>query len=84
MQKIKSAIQLKEAQLFLDECVRTHEKVWIVSLTRGGELRRYDGWQVISSHWRGGTHNLLNPSSGQKRKVIDVMMFEINGHPIYL
>ena len=50
----------------------------------GGELRRYDGWQVISSHWRGGTHNLLNPSSGQKRKVIDVMMFEINGHPIYL
>ena len=82
--KVKSAIHLKEAQLFLDECRRTHELVWVVALTKEGEIRRYDGWQVISSWWRRGTHDLAHPRSGQKRKVRDVLIFSINGHPVYI
>lgn len=84
MNKVKQPIHLKDAQLFLDECCKTHEKVKIVALTSTGEIRRYDGWQVISSFWRAGTHNILNPVSGQKRKVRDVLIFFINEHPIYL
>lgn len=83
-ESVKSAIHLKEAQLFLDECKRTHEPVWLVTLNKEGEIRRYDGWQVISSWWRKGTHDLVHPRSGQKRKVRDVLIFSINGHPVYI
>lgn len=82
--KVKSAIHLKEAQLFLDECQRTHEPVWLVTLNKEGEILRYEGWQVISSWWQRGTHNLLNPRNGQKRKVRDVLIFEINKHPVFI
>lgn len=84
MKKLKSAIHLKEAQLFLDECRRTNERVWLVTLTKEGEIRRYNGWQVISAWWTHGTHDLMNPQNGQKRKVRDVLIFSINGHPVYL
>ena len=82
--KVKSAIHLKEAQLFLDECQRTHELVWLVALKQTGEICRYEGWQVISSWWRRGTHDLLNPKNGEKRKVRDILIFEVNRHPVYL
>ena len=82
--KVKSAIHLKEAQLFLDECRRTHEVVTVVALTKEGEIHRYEGWQVLSSWWQRGAHDLLNPKNGQKRKVRDVLIFEINGHPVYI
>ena len=81
---IKSAIHLKEAQLFLDECLRTHELVTVVALTKDGEKITYKGWQVISSWWTRGTHDLRNPQSGQMRKVRDILIFEINGHPVYM
>ena len=81
---VKSSIALKDAQLFLDECIKTHELVSVLALTAEGEIRRYDGWQVLSSYWLGGTHTLLNPASGQKRKVRDVLIFALNNHPIYL
>ncbi len=81
---VKSAIQLKEAQLFLDECIRTHELVTLVTLKQNGEIRRYEGWRVISSYWRRGTHDVMNPKSGQKRKITDVLIFEINRHPVYI
>ena len=82
-QQVKSPIHLKEAQLFLEECKRTHELVTVVALTMEGEIHHYEGWQVISSWWQRGTHDLLNPKNGQKRKVRDVLIFEINGHPVY-
>lgn len=81
---VKSAIHLKEAQLFLDECQRTHELVWVVALTKDGEIHHYDGWQVMSSWWRMGTHDFLNPRNGQKRKVRDILIFSINRHPVYI
>ena len=82
--KVKSAIHLKEAQLFLDECKVTHELVYVVALTKEGEIHRYEGWQVISSWWQRGTHDLMNPKNGEKRKVRDVLIFEVNGHPVYI
>ncbi len=82
--KVKSAVHLKEAQLFLDECRRTHELVWLTVLTKEGRLCRYEGWQVLSSWWRRGTHDFKNPKNGQMRKVRDVLIFEINGHPVYI
>lgn len=82
--KVKSAIHLKEAQLFLDECRRTREKVWVTALKKDGSIRHYDGWIVQSSHWTAGTHDLLNPKSGQVRKVRDVLIFNVNGHPLYI
>ncbi len=77
-------MSLKDAQLYLDECKKTHEPVWLVTLTLKGEIHRYDGWKVISSWWRGGTHDLVNPVNGQIRKVIDVLIFNVNGHPVYI
>ncbi len=84
MGKVKSAIHLKEAQLFLDECRQTKEPVWLLTLTKDGEIHRYDGWLVLSSWWTRGTHDLVNPNNGQKRKVRDVLIFSINQHPVYL
>ena len=82
--KVKSAIHLKDAQLFLDECRRTRERVWIVALSKDGRIYRYDGWIVQSSYWRAGTRDLLNPKNGQVRKVRDVLIFNVNGHPLYI
>ena len=70
--------------MFLDECRERHEPVWLVTLTKEGEIRRYDGWLVISAWWTRGTHDLMNPRNGQKRKVRDVLIFSINGHPVYI
>ena len=83
-QQVKSAIHLKDVQLFLDECQRKQERVWITALTSKGEIHQYDGWLVQSSHWRAGTHDFLNPVSRQIRKVRDVLIFSINGHPVYI
>lgn len=82
--EIKNALALKDVQVFLDECIRTHEPVWVVALSKDGEICRYDGWQVSSSHWRGGTHTLLNVDSRQHRKIRDVLIFSINNHPVYI
>lgn len=84
MQKVKSALHLKDAQLFLDECARTHEQVSLVALKEDGTIRRYEGWVVLSAWWQNGTHDLKNPVSGQIRKIADVLIFEINGHPVYI
>ena len=82
--KTKAAIHLKDAQLFLDECLQKREKVWITALDKDGNVHHYDGWLVQSSYWRAGTHDLYNPVSRQIRKIRDVLIFEINGHPIYI
>lgn len=82
--KTKKAIHLKDAQLFLDECMRTREKVCVVALSLKGEILRFEGWLVQSSHWTAGTHDFYNPVSKQIRKVRDILIFEINGHPVYI
>lgn len=83
-EKMKSAIHLREAQLFLDECIRTHEPVSLTALKKDGTRLQLDGWNVLSSWWTHGTHDLKNPLSGQIRKVRDILIFNINGHPVYI
>lgn len=84
MARVKSALHLKDAQLFLDDCARRHGQVSMTVLKLDGTVVRYEGWVVLSSWWRKGTHDLRNPVSGQVRKVIDVLIFDINGHPVYI
>lgn len=82
--KVLEPVRLKEMQLFLDDCVNTHEPVSIVALSRTGEKMVMNGWIVTSGHWRGGTHNFRNPVSKQMRKVRDILIFSINGHTVYV
>lgn len=81
---MKSGLHLKDAQLFLDECRGRQEPVWVKACTKDGELVSYEGWLVISSWWKRGTHDLKNPVSGQIRKVRDILIMEVNGHPVYI
>ena len=82
--KYKSALHLREAQLFLDECAKTHEPVSLIFLKKDGTQVLLEGWIVISSWWTHGTHDLKNPVSGQIRKVRDILIFNVNGHPVFL
>jgi len=84
MARVKSAIHLKEAQLFLDECKNTHEPVNVVALKKNGEKLELNGWQVASGYWQKGTHDFRNPKNGQIRKVKDLLIFYINDHPVYI
>lgn len=81
---VDRGIYLKDAQTFLDECIKTHETVSVVALTKDGRRVCYDGWRVTSSWWAGGTHTLLNPASGQSRTVRDILIMSINNHPVYI
>lgn len=80
----KSALYLKDAQLFLDSCVTTRELVSVTNLDREGKLMHLVGWHCTSGSWRAGAHIFRNPRNGQIRKVRDVLIFNINGHPVYL
>ena len=81
MKKTRTPIYLKDAQKFLDECIGTRELVNLTVLKLDGNK----GWQVLSSHWKRGTHDLINPYARERiRKIIDVLIFEINGHQVYI
>lgn len=82
--KVKSALHLRDAQLFLDECIRTRELVRVFALKQDGTPVAYDGWLVSSGNWSAGTHKLRNPRSGEVRQVADILIFFINGHPVYI
>ena len=85
MKKPRTPIYLKDAQKFLDECISTRELVNLTVLKLDGTKVEYKGWQVLSSHWKRGTHDLINPYARERiRKVIDVLIFEINGHQVYI
>lgn len=81
---IPSPIHLKSVQLFLDECIKSREAVSLVVLKQDGTILRLDGWLVASCFFRRGTHDLLNPVNGHVRKIRDILIFEINAHPVYV
>lgn len=60
---------------------RVHLKAW---KKENGEVADYSGWIPTSGHWRGGIHRLMNPVNGQVRAVVDALIFEFNGHSVYL
>lgn len=81
---VKTAIHIKDARLFLDECCRTRERLNIVALTQKGEKMELKGWIVASSSWRAGTHTFKNVDNGEFRRVRDVLIFYVNNHLIYM
>lgn len=80
----KSSLYLKDAQLFLDNAKQTREPVSVVALTADGKLLQLEGWICVSGWWEKGSHDFRSPESGQIRKVRDVLIFSINGHPVYI
>lgn len=84
MAQVKSALYIRDAQLFLNECIRTRELVRVLALKADGTPVTYDGWLVSSQNFSAGTHKLLNPKTRQVRQIRDVLIFRINNHPVYL
>lgn len=80
----RNPIHFKQGQQLLDVAKETHQKVWVEAWASDGRIIRYDGWLVVGSFWRGGFHRLISPVSNEIRTVPDIMIFKINGHPIYL
>lgn len=69
----------------LDLAAKYRQRVSVKAWKKeNGEVADYSGWIPTGSHWRGGIHRLANPVNGQVRAVIDVLIFEFNGHPVYL
>ena len=56
-------------------------RCWKIST---GDILTFDGWLVIGSHWRGGTHRLLNPANRQIREIRDCTIFQFLGREVYM
>lgn len=80
----KKPIQFKDAQQLLDVAFESKQRVFVKAWASDGRIVEYNGWLVSSSNWRGGWHRLMNPANNQVRTVPDMLIFNINGHPIYL
>ena len=85
MEKVKKPIYLTEMKKQLDiariRAQLVNIRCWEL---KSGDIIDYQGWLVIGSHWRGGTHRLKNPVNGQVRMVRDITIFDYMGHEIYL
>ena len=81
---IKKALYYKDAQLFLDSCIKSRDPVNITAMKSDGSILQMNGWLVTSGHWKSRTHNFRNPENGQIRKIRDILIFKINNHPVYL
>lgn len=61
MEKGKRPIHFTEMKKRLDICKIRNQLVnlrcWEL---KSGDIINYEGWMVIGSHWRGGTHRLKN------------------------
>lgn len=83
-EKAPRAIHINELRRTLDVCRIDRARVDVECWAMDGRILHYKDWLVKSGSWRQGTHNLLNPLNGQVRKVRDVFIFRLNGHPVYL
>lgn len=78
------AMHITEMQKHLDTAKVWSQTVNVDYWKKDGSIIHLHGWLVIGSHWRGGTHNLRNPSNGEIRKVRDINIFKFNNHEIYV
>ena len=82
---MKEAYHINYVLEQLDLAAKYRQKVRVKAWQKeNGEVVDYTGWIPTGSHWRGGIHRLMNPINGQVRAVIDVLIFEFNGHSVYL
>ena len=82
---MKEAIHINYVLEQLDLAAKYNQRVSLKCWKKeNGTMVYYSGWIPTSGYWRGGIHRLLNPVNGQIRAVVDVLIFEYNGHPVYL
>lgn len=81
---MKEALHINEVLQLLDKAGEEHKKVNVRAWKKDGNEVDYIGWLPLTGHWRGGIHRLMNPVNGDVRAVIDVLIYEFNGHTVYL
>lgn len=78
------ALHINVVLQLLDQAGKERKKVDVRAWKKDGNEVDYLGWIPLTGHWRGGIHRLANPVNGEVRAVIDVLIYEFNGHPVYL
>lgn len=81
---MKEALHINEVLQLLDKASKERKKVNVRAWKKDGNEVDYIGWLPLTGHWRGGIHRLMNPQNGEVRAVIDVLIYEFNGHTVYL
>ena len=81
---MKEALHINEVLQLLDKAGEERKKVNVKAWKKDGNEVDYIGWLPLTGHWRGGIHRLRNPKNGEVRAVIDVLIYEFNGHTVYL
>jgi len=81
---MKEALHINEVLQLLDKAGEERRKVNVRAWKKDGNEVDYIGWLPLTGHWRGGIHRLMNPQNGEVRAVIDVLIYEFNGHTVYL
>ena len=81
---MKEALHINEVLQLLDKAGKERKKVNVRAWKKDGNEVDYIGWLPLTGHWRGGIHRLMNPQNGKVRAVIDVLIYEFNGHTVYL
>ena len=81
---MKGALHINEVLQLLDKAGKERRKVDVRAWKKDGNEVDYIGWLPLTGHWRGGIHRLMNPQNGEVRAVIDVLIYEFNGHTVYL
>lgn len=79
------SIHLKEVQKSMDIARINGQQADVWVWEKGtGDIIRYNGWWVIGSHWRKGTHRLKNPENGEIRSLRDINIFRYNKQEVYV
>lgn len=81
---MKEALHINEVLQLLDKAGKERKKVNVRAWKKDGNEVDYIGWLPLTGHWRGGIHRLMNPQNEEVRAVIDVLIYEFNGHTVYL
>lgn len=81
---MKEALHINEVLQLLDKAGKERRKVDVRAWKKDGNEVDYSGWIPLTGHWRGGIHRLMNPANRVVRAVIDVLIYEFNGHTVYL
>ena len=80
----REPIHMNKGLQILDIARETRQRVSVSAWDSKGNIIEYKGWMVSSSNWKKGWHKLINPVNNEIRTVPDIMIFNINGHAIYL
>lgn len=84
MEKEARPIHFSEMLDLLRKAEETGALVNMLTWKTNGEIRHYDRWKVVGSHWRGGVVRLMDPQTRELRQVPQIFIFEIMGHRVFL